>query len=249
MIKKTLYVFVTTLLFTSLSCAEQGSIGTSVKKTKEAAAETADVFTKTTAQASEKVESVVEKAKADSSDEEKEILASILEGDDEAKEEIAVKNDSQESKEDFATKKVAEQAKSKTEDKEEYNDEAQLDETIKELEAQELEEQQAEAIAKAAEKVKGTVEENTEADVNAEVAATAIEEKEVIQEASFVESQIKDGFYNFSYDCSMRESSSMDSRIVGIIRKGKRLWVDKAQGEWATVYRTSGPAYVKRGCL
>ena len=73
--------------------------------------------------------------------------------------------------------------------------------------------------------------------------------KEIIQSASLVETGLKSGFYNFSYDCSMREKAGINGKIVGLIRKGKRLWVDDHKGRWVTVYRTSGPAYVHQNCL
>ena len=71
----------------------------------------------------------------------------------------------------------------------------------------------------------------------------------VIQEASLIEEGINSGFYKFTYDCSMRESASLDGKIVGVVRKGKNLWVDDAGTGWATVYRTTGPAYVEKECL
>lgn len=59
----------------------------------------------------------------------------------------------------------------------------------------------------------------------------------------------RNGFYNFTQDCAMRASADRESAVLGTVNKGKRLWVDDHRGEWAKVYRKTGPAFVDKGCL
>ena len=60
---------------------------------------------------------------------------------------------------------------------------------------------------------------------------------------------LKSGFRAFSFDCTMRQSADNKDNIVGIVRKGQNLWIDNHDEKWAIVYKTDGPAYVKKECL
>lgn len=74
--------------------------------------------------------------------------------------------------------------------------------------------------------------------------------QQITKSASAIEAPAFDqGFRNFAHDCSMRLSPGMEGEIVGIVRKGKNLWVEDASTGWAKVYRKSGPAYVEKECL
>jgi hypothetical protein len=60
---------------------------------------------------------------------------------------------------------------------------------------------------------------------------------------------IKSAMYEFKNSCLIKRTPSETSETVGKVSRGKTLWVQNHNNNWATVYMRSGEAYVPKTCL
>lgn len=59
----------------------------------------------------------------------------------------------------------------------------------------------------------------------------------------------KPGMHEFVKDCNMRSEADHNSDSQGIVKSGKKLWVDRHSEGWHKVYRKNGEAYISADCL
>ncbi len=76
----------------------------------------------------------------------------------------------------------------------------------------------------------------------------AIEEYKDAPSAA-VPTGFKDGFYNMSRNCNMRQEPTTSSAKAGKVQAGKRLWVEGYNDKWVKVFKKSGPVYLSKICL
>ena len=62
-------------------------------------------------------------------------------------------------------------------------------------------------------------------------------------------SNFKQGMYTFNEDCQMRDDADRNGSPAGMVRAGKKLWVEPYDSNWLRVYKKSGPVYVRRSCI
>lgn len=77
-----------------------------------------------------------------------------------------------------------------------------------------------------------------------ESAVTALVDRVVESRPKF-----KSGFYRFANDCAMYSQANRGAARVGLVTKGKKLWVDAYSTDWVRVYKKAGPVYVMKSCL
>lgn len=73
-----------------------------------------------------------------------------------------------------------------------------------------------------------------------------------ISSANLSNDEFLAGFYQFpnrGADVPVYASPSASSAIIHSIEPGKVLWVENHQGQWAKVFRRSGPAYILKSSL
>lgn len=73
--------------------------------------------------------------------------------------------------------------------------------------------------------------------------------KKAVSKAKKSSSKFKNGMYRFSVNCNMRSKPSTQSKAVGKVEKGKKLWVEGHNADWVKVFKKSGAVYVNKGCL
>jgi|GEM_PF-2931566 len=59
----------------------------------------------------------------------------------------------------------------------------------------------------------------------------------------------KQGMYDFGEDCQMREDPAANGTPAGMVRAGKKLWVEPVDNNWLRVYKKAGPVFISRDCL
>jgi hypothetical protein len=64
-----------------------------------------------------------------------------------------------------------------------------------------------------------------------------------------VSGKFKNGMYRMSVNCNMRQKPDAQSKAVGKVKKGKKLWVEGHNANWVKVYKKSGPVYINKLCL
>ncbi len=62
-------------------------------------------------------------------------------------------------------------------------------------------------------------------------------------------SAAKNGYFVFASACDMKSSPSADSKSVGNVSKGKKLWLDSHNASWFKAYKKSGTAYISADCV
>lgn len=61
--------------------------------------------------------------------------------------------------------------------------------------------------------------------------------------------KFKAGMYRMGIDCNMRKTASANSKKMGTVKKGKKLWVDAHNADWVKVYKKNGAVFINKGCL
>ena len=59
----------------------------------------------------------------------------------------------------------------------------------------------------------------------------------------------KAGMHKFSKKCSMQAEPSSMSDEAGVIRPGRKLWIDAHNDDWHKAYKKSGTVYISADCL
>jgi hypothetical protein len=70
-----------------------------------------------------------------------------------------------------------------------------------------------------------------------------------VQKERVPASAAKNGYFVFASACDMKSSPSSDSKSVGNVAKGKKLWLDSHNDQWFKAYKKSGTAYVPANCI
>ena len=60
---------------------------------------------------------------------------------------------------------------------------------------------------------------------------------------------VKNGYFVFANACDMKSSPSSESKSVGNVAKGKKLWLDAHNTQWFKAYKKSGTAYIPADCV
>lgn len=61
--------------------------------------------------------------------------------------------------------------------------------------------------------------------------------------------QFKSGMYGLGRDCDMHSKPTLQSKKVGSVSRGKKLWMEPHDGGWVKVFKKSGPVYLKKDCI
>ncbi len=59
----------------------------------------------------------------------------------------------------------------------------------------------------------------------------------------------KPGMYKFSKDCKMYSEASSSGDESGVIKSGRKLWIDSHDNDWHKVYKKEGAVYISSDCL
>ncbi len=70
-----------------------------------------------------------------------------------------------------------------------------------------------------------------------------------VQKERVPASAAKNGYFVFANACDMKSSPSSESKSVGNVAKGKKLWLDSHNDQWFKAYKKSGTAYVPANCI
>jgi uncharacterized protein YgiM (DUF1202 family) len=74
-------------------------------------------------------------------------------------------------------------------------------------------------------------------------------ETEVAAVAAVSVPAFKNGMYRTKRDCNMREEADPSSGKAGVVKKGKKLWMEAHNDGWVKVFKKSGAVYLSRSCL
>jgi hypothetical protein len=57
------------------------------------------------------------------------------------------------------------------------------------------------------------------------------------------------GMHSVKSNCTMRAKANTSAKDVGLVSKGKKLWMENHNDEWVKVFKKSGPVYLSKTCL
>ncbi|MCB0378360.1 MAG: hypothetical protein KDD33_07695 [Bdellovibrionales bacterium] len=59
----------------------------------------------------------------------------------------------------------------------------------------------------------------------------------------------KNGMHRTTRNCNMRAKASANSKKEGLVKAGKKLWMEAHNEGWVKVYKKAGPVYLSKDCL
>ncbi len=89
-----------------------------------------------------------------------------------------------------------------------------------------------------------SVEENLEQSEQESELNMASQDRKIANHSSF-----KAGMYKFKKECIMHSEASSMSSNEGVIRPGRKLWIDAHSPKWHKAYKKSGTVYISADCL
>lgn len=73
--------------------------------------------------------------------------------------------------------------------------------------------------------------------------------KSNLKRKSIKKTHFKNGMYRVTTKCSMRSKASTQSKKMGEVSKGKKLWMENHNTGWVKIFKKSGPVYISKKCL